>query len=169
MRKPGIFVLALVTVLTAAAVADAAGPKFRAKLNGANEVPGPGHPTASGYFFIQFNEDFTEARFDLTVKELDGATRAHLHCGDATTAGPIFIHLIGDMPLFNGVGPDRTVQNLHGKWLSHTSVTNQSFTSTTTPCGATLEEVAVQAAAGNVYVNVHTNPLPAGAIRGQLE
>jgi hypothetical protein len=168
MRKPGIFVLALVTVLTAAGVADAAGPKFRAKLNGANEVPGPGHPTASGYFFLQFTEDFSEARFELTVKGLDGATRAHLHCGDAATAGPIFIHLIGDMPLI-GAGPDRTPQNLHGKWLSHTSLTNQSFSSTGTLCGATLEEFAVQAAAGNVYVNVHTNALPAGAIRGQLE
>ena len=59
--------------------------------------------------------------------------------------------------------------NIDGKWLSHTAITNQSFSTTTTDCGDTLQELATAAEAGMVYVNVHTNDFPAGAIRGQLE
>jgi hypothetical protein len=159
--------LVLVAIVIVAGVADAGAPKFTARLTGAAEVPGPGHPDATGRFNIAFSEDLTEATFRLTVNDLEGVTRAHLHCGDAVTAGPIFIHLIGDMPLF-GAGPDRTPQNIDGRWLSNATLTNQSFSSTTTNCGDTLAEVAAAAAAGNVYVNVHTNAFPAGAIRGQL-
>jgi hypothetical protein len=168
MRKLTLMLSTLGLLFTFSAPGEAQHREFFAKLTGDQEVAA-GHPTAKGRFRITFDKDFTEGRFHLRVDDLDGVTRAHLHCNVAGQNGPIFIHLIGDMPLIGGTGPGLTPQNIDGKWLSHTAITNQSFSTTTTDCGDTLQELATAAEAGMVYVNVHTNDFPAGAIRGQLE
>lgn len=167
MRKLAPVLLVLTALLAAAAAADAEGPKFRAKLTGAQEVPGPGNPDADGRFQIAFNKDMNEAEFTLTVRDLDSVFRAHLHCAPVGVAGPIFVHLMGDLPVAVGSGVQAR-QNIDGKWLSNATLTDQSFTNTTTACGDTLADLVDAANAGNVYVNVHTVDLPAGAIRGQL-
>jgi hypothetical protein len=167
MRQLALSLSVLAILFTMPTPGEAQHREFFAKLTGDQEVAA-GHPTAKGRFRIKFDKDFTEGRFHLRVDDLDGVTRAHLHCNIAGLNGDIFVHLIGDMPLF-GAGPDRTPQNVDGKWLSHTSLTNESFSNTGTECGDTLAELAAAAEAGKVYVNVHTNDFPAGAIRGQLE
>ncbi len=156
----------LAALLTGPAVA-AAEPVFRAELTGAQEFPGPGNPDARGNFRIAFGKHLTEARFSLSVIGLPGVTRAHLHCAAAGAAGSIFIHLIGDMPPSpSGIG--LTQQNISGPWLRSATLTDQSFSNVGTACGDSIADLAAAIEAGNVYVNVHTNALPSGAIRGQL-
>lgn len=165
MRKLTVAFVAL-TVLLGAAAADAGGPEFRARLTGDQEVP-PTGVDATGRFRIEFDEALTGGEFRLTVKDLDGVFRAHLHCAPAGANGPIFIHLMGDLPVAIGSGVQAR-QNIDGRWLSNATLTDQSFTNTTTACGSTLADVVAAANAGNVYVNVHTVDFPGGAIRGQL-
>jgi hypothetical protein len=152
----------LLAALLAGPAVASAEPIFRATLTGAQEFPGPGNPDARGTFRIAFNNALTEAKFQLTVFDLPGTTRAHLHCAAAGAAGPIFIHLIGDMPmpLKPGSATDRTPQTIDGPWLRSATLTDESFSSVSTECGATLADLATAIAAGKVYVNVHTNALP---------
>jgi len=165
MRKLTVAFLAVTTLLIAA-VADAGGPQFRARLSGDQEVP-PTSVDARGQFSIHFDKALTKAEFTLTVRDLEGVFRAHLHCNATGVNGPIFIHLMGDLPVATGSGA-QSRQNIDGKWLSNATLTDQGFSNTTTPCGDTLAEVVAAANACNVYVNVHTVDFPGGAIRGQL-
>jgi hypothetical protein len=168
MRKLALALPVLLTALLAGPGLAAADTVFKASLTGDQEFPGPGNPDAKGTFRIAFKPDLASARITLTVIGLPGVIRAHLHCGIAGVAGPIFIHLIGDMPFIPGSTTERTPQNISGRWLSNATLTDQSFSNVDTECGNTLAELATAIAAGKVYANVHTNALPAGAIRGQL-
>lgn len=160
-------IAAVVSLLFVVGIADAADAqhRFRALLTGGQEVP-PNGTESTGRFTMTVSADFTEARFTLSARDLAHVQRAHLHCNVAGMNGPIFIHLIGDL---NTTTPTPGQVDVDGKWLNHVSLTNLSFTNTTTDCGDTLEEVVAAIRAGMVYVNIHTTTFPGGEIRGQLE
>jgi hypothetical protein len=162
------WMIALASLLAVTALADAADARdrFKARLNGAQEVP-PNGTESTGRFIITFNNDLTEGEFTLHVNHLDNVTRAHLHCNVAGANGPIFLHLIGDMHLIAAGGP--APQHVDGRWLDNATVTDASISDKTTLCGATLADVVAAMRAGSVYVNVHTTAFPGGEIRGQVE
>ncbi len=77
-----------------AATAPAKSTKvFKARLSGANEVPGPGDPDGSGRATVRIKG--TQVCFTLKVKNVDALAAAHIHEGAAGVAGPVVVDLFG--------------------------------------------------------------------------
>ena len=132
---------------------------FEARLTGDQEVPAVETDT-TGRFEILVNKDATAGEYTLRVNGGVRVTQAHFHCAPVGVNGPIIVFLAG----FRAEGWD-----VDGKWVSNATITDANVILTTTPCGATLEEVFEAARNGNVYVNVHSAAHPSGVVRGQLE
>lgn len=112
-----------------------------ANLTGAAETPGPGDPDGSGTARITLDQARGELCFDLVVADVDPAFAAHIHQGEAGVAGPI---AVGLAPPTMGIASD---------------------------CLAGVDPALIAAildGPSGYYVNVHTQPYPAGALRGQL-
>ena len=117
------------------------GTPLVATLDGKAEVPGPGDPNGNGEFSGWFDAAKGQICYTLGVGSLASPTMAHIHRGDAQTAGPVVI------PLANPV---------------------QNISDTCTPAApALISEILANPSA--FYVNVHTTQYPKGAIRAQLK
>jgi Cu/Zn superoxide dismutase len=124
--------------LAGQAMAQAAGTKLSASLNGANEKPRAGDAKGTGEATVTVKGD--QICYKLSIKDLKPAMAAHIHKGGADAAGPVAMAL--KPPDANG---------------------NSSGCSN----DAKLAKDLV-AHPGDYYVNVHTAQYKAGAIRGQL-
>jgi hypothetical protein len=138
-----LLLLGLVALLTAALAAPVAagGRPFATSLSGAEEVPGPGDPDGSGSAWLSINPGREEICYTIEVSGIAPATLAHIHVGDAGTAGPPVVDL---MPPTSG---------------------------SVTACATGVERdlaLAIMRDPTHYYVNVHTSEHPAGAVRGQL-
>jgi len=120
--------------------AGAATRTFTAHLTGAQEVPGPGSPTASGTARVTVDSTTGRICFVLIVSGVDNPTGAHLHEAPAGVAGPVVA------PLKAPVG---------GRSAGCTTVSQ-------------AEARDILRHPEDHYVNVHNPEFPAGAIRGQL-
>jgi hypothetical protein len=150
----GFCTLGLVTGLGVTALigpASAAyGPKakYDITLNGANEAPAQGDPDGAGFASVKVKGNASTVC--VVIKKVTGvalpALAAHIHQGNAGTAGPIVVNLAP--PTAKKVGKP-------GKSKA---------------CGvvdaALLDGLFNNPV--NYYVNVHTSEFPNGAIRGQL-
>jgi hypothetical protein len=115
---------------------------FRSAMTGANEKPNPADANGigTGQFFV--DADKGKLCYALSVKNITlPSLAAHIHKGDANTAGPVVIPF--------------TAPNAQG--VSSACVT----------ADATLLKDLV-ANPGNYYSNVHTSQFAGGAVRGQL-
>jgi hypothetical protein len=115
---------------------------FRSAMAGANEKPNAADPngTGGGQFFVA--PDKGRLCYALSVKGITlPSLAAHIHKGDANTAGPVVIP-------FTAPGADGT---------SSGCVTADS---------ALLKDLVANPA--NYYSNVHTTQFAGGAVRGQL-
>jgi|GEM_PF-2385483 len=110
---------------------------FAAHLNGSQETPLV-KTSATGEATLTLNSD-NSITCNVTTKNLNGATAAHIHSGAAGVAGPDLITLNG--------GP--TV-----------------WTCPSTPALTAAQVTALRA--GQLYFNVQTNDHPNGEIRGQI-
>ena len=112
--KPIVRVLCVLFVSAALpAIAFGEGPKFQTVLEGGQEVP-PVITSTVGTFEVQFNDDLTDADFELKVLNGTKVLQAHLHCAPAGVNGPVFAFLFGLVPGGfdvngdpRGVHPDR--------------------------------------------------------------
>lgn len=119
---------------------SAFGQTFVANMSGAQEVP-PCDLDGTGTALITFNG--TTLNYQIVVQNIDLPPIAqHIHTGAAGVNGPILI-------------------GLPGTWVGNV------LTGTTTTTAANV--AAITANPAGFYVNVHTNPCPGGAVRGQLE
>ena len=125
----------------AAAKPAHAGKPLVATLDGKAEVPGPGDANGNGEFSGWFDAAKGQVCYTLGVGSLANPTMAHIHRGDAQTAGPVVV------PLAN------PAQN-----ISETC---------TQVAPALINEILANPA--SFYVNVHTTQYPKGAIRAQLK
>ena len=121
-------------------VDEVVGNNFRAELNGASEVPGPGDPNGFGKAEIAINDATNSVCTDLEVRDLGAVTGAHIHRGGPGASGPPVITL--DTPDDNDSDDCDTVDD------------------------SLVDEI--RSNPGGFYVNVHTADYPTGAIRGQL-
>jgi hypothetical protein len=120
---------------------DAANPhSMTIQLSGGAEVPGPGDTDGSGAVVLTMNHEKGELCYDISVKEIEEPTAAHLHAGAAGKSGPPKITFTK--------GPD-------GAWKGCATADK-----------ALLNELMQKP--GNFYVNVHNKEFPSGALRGQL-
>jgi len=109
-------------------------------LSGGAEVPGPGDMDGVGKAAITLKPDKGELCFELSVKDIQKATSAHIHSGALGMEGDVKVTL---KPPSDGDTKDCV------------SVDK-----------ALLNDIATNP--GNYYINVHNAEFPKGAIRGQL-
>jgi hypothetical protein len=144
-----VLVAAIAATVAFASVATAGdgGRKLSTPMSGAEEVPGPGDPDATGQADLRLNQGKHRICFDLSWADIDGTVfAAHIHEAPAGEAGDIVV------PLFEGefAGTDEV-----------------------SGCVTDLDRGLVKDIRKHpdeYYVNVHSTPgFEAGAVRGQLE
>jgi hypothetical protein len=131
--------LVLAVVLIAAVPALAAQrANLEASLTGEKEVPGPGDPNGRGEAEVKVYE--AKVCYELEVERIKPATAAHIHQGGPSVAGPIVVEL-----------------------KAPTDGSSEG-------CKAISEQLSknLREHPWRYYVNVHNDPYPDGAIRGQL-
>lgn len=127
--------------MAGAVPASAAALTFTAHLTGAQEVPGPGSPTATGTARVTVDGSTGRVCYVLLVSGLDAPTGAHIHHAPAGVASP---------PHVADLAPP-----VGGRSAGCTTVTTDN-----------AREILRHP--DDFYVNVHNAMYPAGAIRGQL-
>lgn len=130
---------------------------FRAALTGTAERPTPVTTTASGASTITIL-DTNFIRVETLVSTIDSVTQAHIHAGDANTAGPVMVFLLSN------VATGRAPVTGSNRVLSVVDITR----STPFSSPFTFDSLMTRIRAGTAYVNVHTRRYPGGEIRGQI-
>ena len=140
-------VFGLAILAAPAAAASGKVTLLSARLNGANEVPGPGDPDGRGRAFVTLAGD--RACFALQWSKIGAPTAAHIHEGGAGVAGPIVVLFF--QPGTNAASLPDTLSSVAG-------------------CVDVDPALARRIAdhPRDFYVNIHTADFAAGAIRGQL-
>lgn len=126
------------------------GTTFVATMNGANERPNPVATNATGTSTFVLNGN--TLAYTITVNNLSApVVGAHIHVGDANTAGPIIFPFT-----YNAVQT--------GTLASGTI----NLAGAITAGGISGDSLRVLLNNGNAYTNVHTSTYPDGEIRGQI-
>ncbi len=138
-------VLAMLGALLVTGPVTAADPfeHLDADLTGEQEVPGPGDPNGSGDANVTVYSK--KVCYTLLAEDIRRPTAAHIHKGRRGVAGPVVVELntpkrVADA-VYSSAGCERISRELSRKLRTNPT---------------------------RYYVNVHNNPYPAGAIRGQL-
>ena len=148
----------------------------QANLQGANEraannAPNPVNTPGSGTAVLTINDDQTEIGFVVTYRGLNNVTQAHMHVGDANTAGPIVLFYctnVGGAPAGTVGGqacPQGSTVTVSGT-LKAIDLIPRAATATT-PEATTFNQVVNLLINGLTYSNVHTQANPGGEIRAQ--
>jgi hypothetical protein len=143
--------LAVATSAPASADGDSTPKRVAAavvRLDGAQETQ-PADPDGRGVFgFVAFDSKLC---YVLTAQKIEPATAAHIHAGRRGVAGGI---IVGLRPPTSGLSAD--------------CITAVPGTSPDPNVLLQSELDAIIANPRDFYVNVHNDPFPDGAIRGQL-
>jgi CHRD domain-containing protein len=144
-RLFAVLILAMLGALLVAVPVAGAAPVaiLEANLTGEQEVPGPGDRNGSGDALLTVQR--AKVCYTLRAEDIRPPTAAHIHEGRRGVAGPVVVELntprrVADAVFFSG-GCERIDRSL-------------SRDLRMTPA--------------RYYVNVHNNPFPDGAVRGQL-
>jgi hypothetical protein len=166
-------VILAILIFFTSAVAFAASRNFGTHLRGENEVP-VRVTNAQGEARFKLNKDEQTLHFKLNIANIENVWMAHLHLGAPGSNGPIVVWLYPrQAPPPSQSLPGRTQGTLAEGDLTAADLVGPLAGQ---PLSALLDAVA----AGQVYVNVHTNDFvnppntgpgdfPGGEIRGQLE
>jgi CHRD domain len=131
-------VLAAVLMAAVPVVASEARANLEASLTGEKEVPGPGDPNGRGDAEVKVHK--AKVCYELEVEDIKPAIAAHIHRGGPSVAGPVVVEL--KAPTDGSSEGCKAISNeLSKKLKEHPR---------------------------HYYVNVHNNPYPDGAVRGQL-
>lgn len=170
MQRFGIavsaFVLAaIVMALNGAAVAhDEVGDRFRAKLNGFNEVVGPGSisTTGRGTLRAHLHQDAATISYTLSYSAMESTvTQAHIHFAQQHVGGGVIAFLCGGGDKPACPSPGGTVTGV----IDAADIIGPE--SQGIEPGSFGEAVRAMRA-GATYANVHSMRWPAGEIRGQI-
>ena len=156
MKRQLASAVGLFGLITFAGIAQADDLEFTAELSGDEEVP-PVATDARGE--AEFEVDDDEIEFELEIKNGDrilGEAGAHIHCAPAGENGPVVAFLAGVV-----------LGGLDGKVVVEGTLTGANIVNDA--CGATIPDLVEAMMDGDIYVNVHSIPNPAGEVRGQIE
>jgi len=142
-------------------------PLSSTHLKGEHEVP-PRETQAQGQAIMKVSADGLSVSYKLIASNIDNIVASHIHIGPAGSNGPIVVFLYGTAP--SGAGR-------HDGILAEGTFTSANFINTL--AGQPMSALLAQMAAGNAYVNVHTNDgvaptntgpgdFPGGEVRGQI-
>lgn len=146
--------VSLILVATAMTQSYAQNEKYRAKLDGDNEVP-PVNTTAEGV--INFKSKDGSMSWKMNITGITDATGAHIHKAKNGTNGDVVVDLLKLSKHSN------TPQGM----ILRGNITDSSLTGPMK--GQTLADLKTAMANGDTYVNVHTKDHPKGEIRGQVK
>ncbi len=120
------------------------GKKFEAKLDGAQEIPGPGDIDGVGEARIKITDTASKSELcaDVEADYIDQASAAHIHHAPAGSSGAVVVSL----PIPNEDGEAEGCVEIQPSLLK-----------------------AIKDSPEDYYINIHTSPYPEGAIRGQLQ
>ncbi|MFB3924838.1 MAG: CHRD domain-containing protein [Syntrophales bacterium] len=156
MNKTRVQFMVFWLVILAASFGLSAESNFTAKLSGKEVVP-PVKTKARGEAKFQLAKDGNAMSYQLTVKNIENVTAAHIHSGAKGTNGPPVVNLF--------TGPKKEGK-FSGK-LSEGTITADNLAGSLK--GKTIGDLVQMIRAGNAYVNVHTDKYPDGEIRGQIK
>jgi hypothetical protein len=159
VSKLAVTSLLLVLPLALAVPALAQERSFSASLTGSEEVPAV-ETDASGSSQIVVSADGMSASFSVEVSGLVDTTMAHIHLGSRGQNGPpiVWLHT-------QDQAPELVAGEFSGNLASGTFTADDLVGPLE---GGSLADLVSEMAAGNTYVNVHTEANPGGEIRGQL-
>ena len=115
--------------------------RLQSELSGGEEIPGPGDPDGTGDARVKIKLNQSELCVDMEVENIDQATATHIHHAPAGSAGAVVISL----PIPDEEGEAKGCISVNNNLLEAIKENPQDY-----------------------YINVHNNPYPNGAIRGQL-
>lgn len=130
--------LAVAGLIAGASPAGAVTKTFTVPLTGSQEAPNPGDPDATGLARVTVDTASNRICYVVRVSRMAPATAAHIHEAPPGVAGPVVVPLA---PPTNGRSAG---------------------------CITDPDADDIAADPGNYYVNVHNQPFPGGAVRGQL-
>ncbi len=135
---------------------------FAAELSGAQEVPPVSiRPRARGWASYKLRDQGTRLLFDHKFKRLRRVTAAHLHLAPKGENGPIVASLLpADLTQLTKRERQALRRGVDGEITSGGLVGPLS--------GRPLDALIAEIKAGNIYINVHTERVPSGEVRGQL-
>jgi hypothetical protein len=142
-------------------------PLSSTHLKGDEEVPAR-ETEAQGQAIMKVSTDGTSVSYKLIASNIDNIVASHIHIGPVGSNGPIVVFLYGTAPSGGG---------RHDGVLAEGTFTRANFINTL--AGHPMADLLAAMAAGNAYVNVHTNDgvaptntgpgdFPGGEIRGQI-
>jgi CHRD domain len=146
--------VSLILVATATTQSYAQNEKYRAKLDGNNEVP-PVNTTSEGV--INFKTKSGMMTWKMNVTGINDATAANIHQGKVGEKGDIIVDLMQ---------VSKHKDTAKGM-LMRGNVTDASLTGAM--AGKTLADLQTAIANGDTYVNLATSDHPDGEIRGQVK
>jgi hypothetical protein len=119
-----------------------AASRLKATLTGASEVPTPGDPDGTGTATVNLDASKGQVCFDVSVQNIDRPVGMHIHEGEVGKAGPVVVPL--PTPTTTGT-PATGCVDADNSLIGRIAANPDDF-----------------------YLNVHTQPFPNGAVRGQL-
>jgi hypothetical protein len=143
-------------LLSLMATAVLANDNFRTHCKGGNEVP-PVDTGGQCQTIFNLTEDGTGLQYKLIVANLEFVTQAHIHLAPAGQNGGVVAFLFGFEP--GGV----TVNGI----LSQGVLTDGDLVGELS--GMTIADLVAELETGDAYVNVHTQTVPSGEVRGQVD
>ena len=172
-----LLAMALVTAAFAVTVARAdegTGTQWNAVLAGINERPTPRDTHARGVAIFELSADGETMHYKVIAANINNVIMAHIHLGDANTAGPIIVWLYpieGPPPAAPGGGRFSGV-------LAQGDFDATKFVGPM--AGKPMTALVENLTAGTAYVNIHTDDgaappntgpgdFPGGEIRGQVK
>jgi len=142
-------------------------PLSSTHMKGEHETP-PRDTVAQGQVIMKFSADGQSVSYKVIASNIDNVVASHIHIGATGVAGPVVVFLYGNAPAGGG---------RHDGVLAEGTFTASNFTGPL--AGRPMSELLAAMAAGNTYVNVHTNDgltgtntgpgdFASGEIRGQI-
>jgi hypothetical protein len=163
-----LFMFVVVVILLLSTQLVSAATIFTATLTGDQEVP-PVMTEASGVASLVLNDAQTRLEINIEILglDLDGlqtpsnpaddVVGAHIHRGAFGTNGPVVFGFISPDSDLNG---DLLIDPVAGTIFSGWDLNEGN--------GTTLSAEIASLLNGDLYFNVHTNTVPSGEIRGQI-
>jgi hypothetical protein len=141
-------------VITTANSSYAQNEKYRAKLDGNNEVP-PVNSTAEGVINFKTKNDMLTWKMNVTGT--NDATGVNIHKGKAGENGEIIVDLM-KVSKHSDTPKGMTMRG---------NVTDSSLTGSM--AGQTIADLKTAMANGDTYINLKTQDHPDGLLRGQIK
>ena len=115
---------------------------------------------ATGQAIFKISKDGDELHYKLNVANIDNVLMAHIHLAPAGQNGGVVAWLYPDGP------PPQLLEGRTSGILAEGVITSDDLVGSLS--GLNLEALLEEIVAGNTYVNVHTQQVPGGEIRGQI-